>query len=312
MLKVNYVSDSLQQGVYAADQELSNPSGAFCRTLDSRLSTSKTTAAGIMSAKKILDKMQAEYAVNSSAGNPIVKVMVPADNGRVKEQNVFIRGIDTEHATLSEMYALCYYADQIGIGSNNVDKLKSYVEAAEQSNYIKISSAENAFLNRKNWDILTAQMTVHFLESGLYKQAKNGQELLSMFSDVQNLWKDDKKNDWRTMDAKSWDKMMEGLDEFIDAWKEQLRLLREAQYKAAGEAARRAPAAYQAMAAQSAWNAIALLGTLSPISTGTSSTVAANVASMVDAAAEKDLDASQEPLQSAQQDVQQELTGEYL
>lgn len=289
METVEHVSNSFQRVSGAENVSPPDCSGNFLNTFQYKLSA-QDAAASTLPVKNIIDKMHAEHAVHSSGDNPIIKVTLPGNSGRLKEQAIFINGIDTSNATLAEMYALCFYADQAGIGSNNVNKFRSCMETAQKLGYLKKFTKEEAFLNRQNWNMVTAQVTIHCLECGFYDQAKDGRELLGMFSDVEAMWKDGSENDWRTMDAETWDKMLKNMDDFIDAWKERLKLLREAQNKASAEAARRAPAAYQAMAAQSAWNAVALLGTLSSSNNSICSTIAANVAAMVDAASQENVE----------------------
>lgn len=228
----------------------------------------------------IIDSIYAETAINSSNDNPAVKISIPIGNDKVKEQTVFIKNIQAGNATMSELFALCFYADSIGIGKDNWNKLIYYSKASIQNGFHKeLSSPNEIFSHRQDWNMIIAQTTIHFMSSGYEEQAVFGKELLAVIQYIESLSAAEKENNWRTMSDKSWNKMLESMDDAIDAWKERLKLLRQAQIKAAGEAARRAPAAYQSMAAQAAWNAIALLASLSPAS-GCNITIAANAAAM--------------------------------
>ena len=55
--------------------------------------------------------------------------------------------------------------------------------------------------------------------------------------------------DWREMTDEEWDKMLEGVDEYIDAFKERLRQLKEMQDEAAQKAALEADSDMRATAA---------------------------------------------------------------
>ena len=58
--------------------------------------------------------------------------------------------------------------------------------------------------------------------------------------------------DWREMTDEEWDKMLEGVDEYIDAFKERLRLLKEMQDEAAQKAVLEADSDMRATAASEA------------------------------------------------------------
>lgn len=238
------------------------------------------TTSSLADIDTIIDSILAETAINFSDDNPAVKISIPIANNKVKEQTVFIKNIQTGNATMSEMFALCFYADSIGIGKDNWEKLAYYSKASIQNGFHKeLSSPNEIFFQRQDWNMMIAQMTIHFMGTKYEEQSIFGKELLAVIQYIESLSADEKEADWRTMSDKSWNKMMENMDDAIDAWKERLKLLRQAQIKAAGEAARRAPAAYQSMAAQAAWNAIALLSSLSPTG-GCNITIAANAAAM--------------------------------
>ena len=70
--------------------------------------------------------------------------------------------------------------------------------------------------------------------------------------------KEDK--DWREMTDEEWDKILEGVDEYIDAYKERLRLMKERQEEAAKKAALRADSDMKATAASSAALSVAANG----------------------------------------------------
>ncbi len=70
--------------------------------------------------------------------------------------------------------------------------------------------------------------------------------------------KDEK--DWRDMSGEEWDKMLEGVDNYIDAFKERLKQMKEIQDEAAQKAAMEADPEMRTIAASSAALAVAACG----------------------------------------------------
>lgn len=63
--------------------------------------------------------------------------------------------------------------------------------------------------------------------------------------------------DWRDMSVEEWDKMIEGVDKYVDAFKERQRQMKEMQDEAAQKAALEADPEMRTMAASSAALAVA-------------------------------------------------------
>lgn len=76
-------------------------------------------------------------------------------------------------------------------------------------------------------------------------------EAVQKFCDDNRLTEHELKEekDWREMTDEEWDKMLEGVDEYIDAFKERLRQLKEMQDEAAQKAALEADSDMRATAA---------------------------------------------------------------
>ena len=72
------------------------------------------------------------------------------------------------------------------------------------------------------------------------------------FCDDNRLTAQEHKKDWREMTDEEWEKMLEGVDEYIDAFKERLRQLKEMQDEAAQKAALEADSDMRATAASAA------------------------------------------------------------
>lgn len=85
-------------------------------------------------------------------------------------------------------------------------------------------------------------------------QTENRAELVKLFEDSHKLTAQDLKEekDWREMTDEEWDKMLEGIDKYIDAFKERLRQMQEMQEEAAQKAALEADSDMRTAAASSA------------------------------------------------------------
>ncbi len=212
--------------------------------------------------------VRASYAESSTARNPVIRVAVQRSNGTEEVHDVEIKKIDTYCATALEMFALCQYADDIGLGAGGSfgswELLKRYSESAARSGYIPDAGIYyDSFANkRQNWDEAVMRMMKDYADSGDRQSALAGGLLLAMFKEAGGQ-EDQDEIDWRNMSNKSWNQFLEDFDKYIESYKERIKLLRKAQLKAAQEAARRAPAAYKAMAAQAAAANVALLSAVS-------------------------------------------------
>ena len=84
-------------------------------------------------------------------------------------------------------------------------------------------------------------------------------EAIKMFEDAHKLSAQELKEekDWRDLSAEEWDKMLEGIDKYIDAFKERLREMKEMQDEAAQKAAMEADPEMRTIAASSAVLAVA-------------------------------------------------------
>ncbi len=84
-------------------------------------------------------------------------------------------------------------------------------------------------------------------------------DAIKKFEDAHKLSAQELKEekDWRDMSAEEWDKMLEGVDNYIDAFKERLREMKEMQDEAAQKAAMEADPEMRTIAASSAALAVA-------------------------------------------------------
>ena len=213
----------------------------------------------------------AKYADSSTPAEPIIKV---------GDYEVRVNDVDPNNATELEMFALMSYMEDVGMiekhGMASYSKMKAY---ASQSEYDGVCSGiydEQAFWDKKqDWFAIIDNAKQTF--SGMtetYSQSVECGKLLSylekwntkvssrdLFSEAVQKFRDDnqltaqelkEEKDWREMTDEEWDKMLEGVDEYIDAFKERLSQLKEMQDEAAQKAALEADSDMRATAASSA------------------------------------------------------------
>lgn len=213
----------------------------------------------------------AKYADSSTPAEPIIKV---------GDYEVRVNEVDPNNATELEMFALMSYMEDVGMiekhGMASYSKMKGY---ASQSEYDGVCSGiydEQAFWDKKqDWFAIIDNAKQTF--SGMtetYSQSVECGKLLSyfekwntkvssrdLFSEAVQKFRDDnqltaqelkEEKDWREMTDEEWDKMIEGVDEYIDAFKERLRQLKEIQDEAAQKAALEADSDMRATAASAA------------------------------------------------------------
>ena len=213
----------------------------------------------------------AKYADSSTPAEPIIKV---------GDYEVRVNDVDPNNATELEMFALMSYMEDVGMiekhGMASYSKMKAY---ASQSEYDGVCSGiydEQAFWDKKqDWFAIIDNAKQTF--SGMtetYSQSVECGKLLSyfekwntkvssrdLFSEAVQKFHDDnqltaqelkEEKDWREMTDEEWEKMLEGVDEYIDAFKERLRQLKEIQDEAAQKAALEADSDMRATAASAA------------------------------------------------------------
>ena len=213
----------------------------------------------------------AKYADSSTPAEPIIKV---------GDYEVRVNDVDPNNATELEMFALMSYMEDAGLiekhGMASYSKMKAY---ASQSEYDGVCSGiydEQAFWDKKqNWSAIIGNAKQTF--SGMtetYSQSVECGKILSYFEKwntkvssrdlfreaVQKFYDDNRltaqelkeEKDWREMTDEEWEKMLEGVDEYIDAFKERLRQLKEMQDEVAQKAALEADSDMKATAASAA------------------------------------------------------------
>lgn len=129
--------------------------------------------------------MSAKYAENSTPDNPVIKVTVQT-NGSEEVHYVNVNKVKTRNASEIEMFALCCYADDTGQGTGGKfgtwQTLNYYRKNASDIGKFKFTKSVDLCLAiKQNWLSMIEQMKKLYIESGHYKQALDGDSLLSFF-----------------------------------------------------------------------------------------------------------------------------------
>lgn len=134
--------------------------------------------------------MKAKYAEGSTQDNPIIYVETNY-GGKTVSYKVNINEVDPSCASKLEMFALCSYADDVGIGDNSTfgtyNTLRSYEEMANHNGYLDSQMGElSIFEQFKNIKLNWANMSRKVMDL-LYKcndiiQYKKGLNIMELFS----------------------------------------------------------------------------------------------------------------------------------
>lgn len=134
--------------------------------------------------------MKAKYASCSTSNNPIIYVETNY-GGKTVSYNINVNEIDPSNASRLEMFALCSYADDIGIGDNSTfgtfSTLRTYEDMANHNGYINSDtgslSALDLFQNEKlNWIDMSKQVMDLLFKCNDIMQYDKGLSILDMFS----------------------------------------------------------------------------------------------------------------------------------
>lgn len=126
--------------------------------------------------------MSAEYAEDSTPDNPIIKVTIQKI-GSEEVQYISLNDVNVRNASEIEMFALCCYADDTGQGTGGKfgtwQTLNYYrTNASDNGGFEFTKSVDLCLSVRQDWLSMIEQMRKLYIESGLYKQASDGDSLL--------------------------------------------------------------------------------------------------------------------------------------
>lgn len=197
--------------------------------------------------------MSASLVEKPGCDDTIVRVKIATGNGS-ESVEVNLSKFDPKNATAVEMFAYCQYKDACGEGINSKwgswNAMKSVISPTDGIDFGSLDSIMN---EKMNWTGALAKSKT-ILEKERTGEKLSAADLLKMFKESHKLSARGLKEleDWRDMSDDEWDKMLEGIDKYIDAFKERLKQMREMQEEAARKAALEAPSDRKTVAASTA------------------------------------------------------------
>ena len=197
--------------------------------------------------------MSASLVTKPGCDDTIIRVKVATGNGS-EYVDANLSKFDPKNATAVEVFAYCRYKDAVGEGVNNKwgswNAMKIVISPTAGMDF---GSLDNILNEKMDWTGALAKSKT-ILEEEKTGETISAAELLKLFEETHKLTAQELKEekDWREMSEDEWDKMLEGIDKYIDAFKERIRKLKEMQEEAARKAAMQASPDMKATAAASA------------------------------------------------------------
>ena len=198
--------------------------------------------------------MSAALVEKPDTDDTIIRVKIATGNGD-ESIDVNLSNFDPRNATPVEMFAYCQYKDAIGEGVNSKwgswNAMKNISSTYDGCDF---GSLDNIMNKKMNWSGKLAKSETLWVDPKTNKVTMSAADLIKMLEESHKLTSQELKEDkdWREMSDEEWDKMMDGIDKYIDAFKERLKQMREAQQEAAAKAALEADPEDKTIAASSA------------------------------------------------------------
>ncbi len=198
--------------------------------------------------------MSASLVTTSGSHDVIIRVNVAKGGGDSESIDVNLSNFDPRNATAVEMFAYCEYKDYLGEGVNSTwgswSEMKKIISPTDGMDF---GSLENIMNRKMNWTKSLSESKTVF-EKVRTGEKTTAADLLALFEEKNKVTSQDLKDpdDWRTMSDDEWDKMLEGIDRFIEAFRERLREMIKQQQDAALKAAAEAPSELKSVAASQA------------------------------------------------------------
>ena len=181
------ITNNTTSGIYTNEYKSKNmiKQASYEDTVNSKASktTGKTLGMGFTHDKNspVSYGMVAKYAENSTENNPIIKVSV-----RSEEYYININEVNPKNASEIEMFALCCYADDKGIGTGGTfgswQTLNYYKDNAAHNGYFEMPDGMDSFQSvKQDWMKMVQLMMKDYMEAGVFKQALDGKGLLGIF-----------------------------------------------------------------------------------------------------------------------------------
>ena len=181
--------------------------------------------------------MSASLVTKPGRDDTIVRVKV-ATGGKDEYVDVNLSEFDPKKATAVEMFAYCEYMDAMGEGIDSKwGSFHALKRVASKDGRMDFGSLDNILNEKRDWTgmLKEAETTLRNDKTG---ETVSASDLLKMLEDAYKLAtqkQKDKEDDWRSMSDNEWDKLLEGIDRYIDEFKERIRELIQAQNETSGE-----------------------------------------------------------------------------
>ena len=181
--------------------------------------------------------MSASLVTKPGSDDTIVRVKV-ATGGKDEYVDVNLSEFDPKNATAVEMFAYCEYMDAMGEGIDSKwGSFHALKRVASEDGRMDFGSLDNILNEKRDWTgmLKEAETTLHNDKTG---ETVSASDLLKMLEDAYKLAtqkQKDKEDDWRSMSDNEWDKLLEGIDRYIDEFKERIRELIQAQNETSEE-----------------------------------------------------------------------------
>ncbi len=198
--------------------------------------------------------MSAALVEKPGCDDTIIRVKLATGSGD-EVIDVNLSNFDPKNATPVEMFAYCQYKDAIGEGVNNKwGSWNALKGIALTGNGADFGSLDNIMNKKMNWNHALAKSQTSYMDPKTNEIILSPSDLIKLLEDSHKLTTQELKEekDWRELTDEEWDKMLEGIDKYIDAFKERLRQMKEMQEEAAQKAALEADSDMRTTAASSA------------------------------------------------------------
>ena len=198
--------------------------------------------------------MSAALVEKPGCDDTIIRVKLATGSGD-EVIDVNLSNFDPKNATPVEMFAYCQYKDAIGEGVNNKwGSWNALKGIALTGNGADFGSLDNIMNKKMNWNHALAKSQTSYMDPKTNEIILSPSDLIKLLEDSHKLTAQELKEekDWRELTDEEWDKMLEGIDKYIDAFKERLRQMKEMQEEAAQKAALEADSDMRTTAASSA------------------------------------------------------------
>lgn len=190
--------------------------------------------------------MSAALVEKPGCDDTIIRVKLATGSGD-EVIDVNLSNFDSRNATPVEMFAYCQYKDAIGEGVNNKwGSWNALKGIALTENGADFGSLDNIMNKKMNWNHALAKSQTSYMDPKTNEIILSPSDLLKLLEDANTLTTQEptEEKDWREMSDEEWDKLLEGIDKYIDAFKERLRQMKEMQEDATQKTALEADSEY--------------------------------------------------------------------